>query len=95
MRELERLLARLALALPGETIGADEIRDVAVRAAIPLARKIPSRRPRREDVEGALRLTRCGTGAWNKTRAAAYLGWDPDTLVARMRDLGIAADPPV
>jgi hypothetical protein len=28
----------------------------------------------------------------NKTRAAMYLGWDPDTLVARMTSAGLDED---
>jgi hypothetical protein len=38
-------------------------------------------------VRAALRSTRTRRGSLNKTRAATYLGWDPDTLVARMREL--------
>jgi hypothetical protein len=33
-------------------------------------------------------------GRTNKTRAAAYLGWDPDTLVARMKDCGLPDEVP-
>ena len=34
-------------------------------------------------------------GSYNKTRAAAYLGWDPDTLVTRMTECGLLeATPP-
>jgi hypothetical protein len=89
VRELERLLAQVALVHPGARVGADELREAAARARIALVRKIPSRHPARADLESALAVTRCGTGAWNKTRAAGYLGWDPDTLVARMHDLGV------
>ena len=53
-------------------------------------KRLPSRRPGREDVVSALESTRLESGRINKTRAAQYLGWDPDTLVARMQDLGIA-----
>ena len=56
-----------------------------------LLRRMPSRHPRREDVAAALAVTRRDSGRANKTRAAAYLGWDPDTLVARMGDLGVEA----
>jgi hypothetical protein len=41
-----------------------------------------------------LRFTRKPSGRLNKTRAALYLGWDPDTLVARMHDAGIGEDLP-
>jgi len=44
------------------------------------------------DLLSALRLTRKPGGRLNKTRAALYLGWDPDTLVARMQDARIGDD---
>jgi hypothetical protein len=46
----------------------------------------------RGDLLAALRVTRKPGGRLNKTRAALYLGWDPDTLVARMQDAGIGED---
>jgi hypothetical protein len=94
VRELERVLARLALDAPGAEVGADAVRAAAERAGVELARKLPSRHPARRDVVAALETTRCGSGAWNKTRAASYLGWDPDTLVARMGDLRVPSEPP-
>ena len=42
------------------------------------------------DVASALWTTRTATGRVNKTRAAAYCGWDPNTLAARLRDMGIS-----
>jgi hypothetical protein len=48
---------------------------------------VPSRHPRRRDLEAALRTTKKRAGAPNKVRAALYLGWDPDTLVARLEEL--------
>ena len=54
-----------------------------------LQQRLPSRHPRETDIRAALAQTRLESGRWNKTRAAAWLGWDPDTLVARMGDLGI------
>lgn len=56
------------------------------RAMEPLLR-LESKRPRPGDLVAALHSTRQKTGRWNKTRASQYLGWDPDTLVARMGDL--------
>jgi hypothetical protein len=43
-----------------------------------------SLRPRPRDLELALRTTRHKGGSWNRARAARYLGWDPDTLDARL-----------
>jgi hypothetical protein len=55
--------------------------------------KLPSRRLDPSWIHAALETTRHRNGAVNKSRAAAFLGWDPDTLVARMRDAGIDAGP--
>jgi hypothetical protein len=62
---------------------------VAQSFDLELARKLNSRHPQRSDLMAALRATRMGAGRINKTRAALYMGWDPDTLVSRMQDLGL------
>jgi putative methionine-R-sulfoxide reductase with GAF domain len=86
---LKGSLLKLLLEAPGEEIGVDLAwKILSAYGAKPLKR-LPSRRPRRRDVESALESTRMESGRINKTRAAQYLGWDPDTLVARMGDLGI------
>lgn len=87
--ELGSLVYKLVLLHPGREIGAGEVADVARRFGLTLVTRIPSKAPRRADVIAALESTRTGRGTLNKTRAALYLGWDPDTLVARMRDLGL------
>jgi len=74
---------------PGETVDAEAVHAVAREFHLQLRERLPSRRPRREDLEQALRTTRKGTGRPNKRRAALYLGWDPDTLVLRMEDAGL------
>ncbi|MEM7306723.1 MAG: hypothetical protein AAF682_08635 [Planctomycetota bacterium] len=94
LRQLEAVMARLVLQGPGAAVGAAEVREVAERVGLHLVAKIPSRHPSRRDLFAALEETRCASGTANKTRAAAYLGWDPDTLVARLRDARIdPADP--
>jgi hypothetical protein len=93
-RELERLVARLVLLFPGAELGPPQVEQAAQRLGLRLVAKLPSRHPPRRDVADALALTRCSSGAANKTRAAAYLGWDPDTLVARLRDLHLDPDDP-
>jgi hypothetical protein len=54
----------------------------------PVAR-LASREPRPRDVAGALWCTRTAGGRVNKARAAGWLGWDADTLAARLVDLGL------
>lgn len=96
VRELESfvyklvLLARVDGAVRLRSITADLVREMARRFSMPLVSRLPSRHPQPGDVIGALRVTRMTGGRTNKTRAALYLGWDPDTLVARMKDCGIA-----
>lgn len=84
--ELEALLYKLALLFPGELVTPDHVQETARQYKFPLLPKLPSKRPRRQDLLQALRTTLKGTGRINKRRAALYMGWDPDTLVLRMRD---------
>jgi DNA-binding NtrC family response regulator len=88
VRELESLVHRLVLVHPGEELGPETVVAVARRFRRPLRQRMPSRRPRSADLLAALETTARANGAWNKTRAALYLGWDPDTLAARLRERG-------
>jgi transcriptional regulator with AAA-type ATPase domain len=94
VRELENVVYKLVLLNAAEGTAAQPIdielvTRVARQFELDLARKLNSRHPLRSDLMAALRETRMGAGRINKTKAAQYLGWDPDTLVARMQDLGI------
>ncbi len=87
--EIEGTLRRALLFASGARITCADLELIAARFGRKLVRRLPSRHPSRSDLVSALRSTLLGTGRVNKTRAAAYLGWDPDTLVARLADLGI------
>lgn len=87
VRALEHFVFKLALLHPGEEVGAERVRALARRFDQPWTTRIPSRHPRALDVAAALRVTRTGRGTPNKTRAAAWLGWDPQTLLTKMRAL--------
>jgi DNA-binding NtrC family response regulator len=87
--ELEGALRRALLFAPGAALGSGSLEQLATRFGQRIVRRLPSRHPLRSDLMSALRSTLLGTGRVNKTRAATYLGWDPDTLVARLADLGI------
>jgi len=87
--DLQGTLQRALLFASGASISCAHLEHLAERFGRKLVRRLPSRHPLRSDVVSALRSTLLGTGRVNKTRAAAYLGWDPDTLVARLADLGI------
>ena len=75
-----------------EIIEPEHVHEIAAQFSLRLASRLPSRHPSRSDLLAALRFTRKPSGRLNKTRAALYLGWDPDTLVARMHDAGIGED---
>jgi hypothetical protein len=90
VRELGAFLHKLVLLHPGEPVGPEHLCALAEHHGIELVRRLPSRRPNRSTILAALRTTRTAGGRSNKTRAALYLGWDPDTLVARMEEAGIA-----
>jgi putative methionine-R-sulfoxide reductase with GAF domain len=97
-RELENFVYKLVVFGPARRRGVPEIiqpehvHEIAAQFSLKLASRLPSRHPSRSDLLAALRITRKPGGRLNKTRAALYLGWDPDTLVARMQDAGIAED---
>lgn len=95
VRELENLVYKLVLMQasagggPRLAIDHTQVTRVAQDFDLDLARKLNSRHPLRTDLLAALRVTRMNAGRINKTRAALYMGWDPDTLVTRMQDLGL------
>jgi hypothetical protein len=88
LRQLADLVERLVLHHPGSALGEAELRALARREGLELCRRIPSRHPDPVELALALRTTRRSGGALNRARAARYLGWDPDTLAARLRERG-------
>jgi len=90
--ELENLIFKLVHFAPNASLGVQDVRGVCERFRFPLLKRLPSRRPDPGDLRAALRTTRTQRGTLNKTRASTYLGWDPDTLVGRMREAGIPLD---
>lgn len=97
LRSLEGFLYKLVLKRSAEGVRASgehgvevaELREVARSSQVELLDKLPPRQPNRLDVVQALRSTLKQSGGINKRRAALYLGWDPDTLVARMKEFGL------
>jgi len=69
---------------PSEAI----LRRICAQRGIAYVDRIPSKAPLDSDLAAALNSSRVETQRWNKTRAARLLGWDPDTLAARLRDRG-------
>lgn len=92
-RELDARLARLsrrgAAELDADALAA-EWRSTGDE---PVAR-VPSRDPDPALLRDALLATATAGGRANKRRAAAHLGWDPDTLAARLADAGLAGPDP-
>jgi DNA-binding NtrC family response regulator len=84
LRGLENVVYKLVLLHGGDEVLPADVTGLRRRFGLELVRKLPSRHPDRRDIVAALRVTRMAGGRMNKTRAALYLGWDPDTLVARM-----------
>ncbi len=92
MAALKGALLKLLLESSGDVIEFDQAHSVLSANGLRPIKRLPSRRPCRRDVVSALNSTRLESGRINKTRAAQYLGWDPDTLVARMQDLGLSTE---
>ncbi|MFT7669736.1 MAG: hypothetical protein ACI8X5_002443 [Planctomycetota bacterium] len=89
LRELEALVYKMVVLCPDSEIGVAELQEIARRFKLCLDSRLPSRRPRRSDVVQALRSTLKKTGTFNKRRASIHLGWDPDTLTARIAEMDI------
>ena len=86
--DLDRLgvLARRLVDLrPGDELSAG---DLALALGQDPPRRLPSKRPDPVALWAALDGTRKAGGSFHRRRAAALLGWDPDTVTARIRDLG-------
>jgi putative methionine-R-sulfoxide reductase with GAF domain len=93
LRELEQFLYRLALLCPGREIDAAELARAAARHRLDLSKRIAPRQAERELVSMALACTRKQNGSFNKSRAASYLGWETETLVARLREFEASGTP--
>jgi len=89
LRDLENFVFKLVLTAPGASLRAEDLERVARRFGLELLRRLNSRAPDAGFIRAALQATANLRGTVNKTRASLYLGWDPDTLVARMNDLAI------
>ncbi len=89
IRELENLIYKVVLERPGELLSATDVAHIAENAGTTLALRIPTRHPDPRELRSALRTTCTQGSRVNKTRAALYLGWDPDTLVLRLRAAGL------
>lgn len=94
VRELEAVAYRLVLSAAGREVDARTLVLELERMGLDVPDKLPSRRAERAWLVQALETTRHSSGSANKTRAAAYLGWDPDTLVTKLRSFGIDPDQP-
>ncbi len=90
LRELENLVFKLVLFHAGQDVQVEHVEALARRHGLELLPRVSSRSPDAELVRAALASTANLRGTINKTRAALYLGWDPDTLVSRMTELGLA-----
>ncbi|MFT5151589.1 MAG: hypothetical protein ACI841_001576, partial [Planctomycetota bacterium] len=86
--ELESYLLPLVLLHAGKELDAARVAACLESFGHRLIDRMPSRNPRRRDLEAAIECTRMGSGRANKKRASLYLGWDADTLLARLREEG-------
>ncbi len=94
LRELENVVYKLVLLGGSGALQVAQVEEVARRFRLELVRRTPSRQPDRALLASALRSTYTARGSLNKTRAALYLGWDPDTLCRRLEEAGLAEPNP-
>jgi hypothetical protein len=73
---------------PGESqpMGVGEVEAALSDSGLDSVPRLPSRSPSMGDLAAALWTTRTATCRVNKTRAALYLGWDPNTLSLRLKE---------
>lgn len=88
-RELDARLHRLLQRDGGAEVTADELAAQWRRSGDEPVPRIASRKPSRAVLEAALLSTATAGGRSNKRRAALYLGWDTDTLAARLAEEGL------
>jgi len=94
--QMRSVWTSLCLASRGKPQESD-LEDLCALRGLPFRHRIPSKNVEPLTLAAALQSTRTRSGRWNKRRAAHLLGWDPDTLVARIREFGFdepAADGP-
>jgi DNA-binding NtrC family response regulator len=91
LRQLESFVYKIVLLHAGREATGEQLEQLAARFQFDFVARVPSRAPDAETVRAALETTANQRGSVNKTRAALYLGWDPDTLTSRMSDLGLSA----
>ncbi|MEM9803222.1 MAG: hypothetical protein AAGA20_23085, partial [Planctomycetota bacterium] len=89
--DLEAVLHAAILVAGGGPIELEHLERAFEEVGLEPVGRLPSREPRPRDVAAAAWVTRTATQRLNKTRAALYAGWDPNTYAARLRDLGIAS----
>ena len=67
-------------------VSVEEVQAALLDTGLESVPRLPSRSPSALDLAAALWTTRTATGRINKTRAALYLGWDPNTLSLRLKE---------
>ncbi len=88
--ELEAVVRQALLRAEGAAVGVAGLMAAFRDVGLTPVSRLSSRSPEVRDVASALWTTRTATGRVNKTKAATYCGWDPNTLTARLRDMGIS-----
>jgi len=87
LHEVMDLARRLVPLAHGKEINAAELIQLAGTLGWQLSPKLDSRAPDLAALWQALDTTRKRGGGFHRGRAAALLGWDPDTLAARLKRL--------
>jgi hypothetical protein len=88
--ELEAVLRQALLRASGGEVTTRHLMVAFEDVGLEPVRRLPSRDPDARDIASALWATQTVKGRMNKTRAAAFCGWDPNTLAARLRDLQVS-----
>lgn len=88
-RELDARLHHLLRRTTADPVTVEELVLIWRAAGQEPVLRLASRKPPVEWLRNALVSTATAGGRANKRRAALYLGWDPDTLAARLAEAGL------
>jgi len=89
LHDLAHLARRLTPLAQGAHLTGRELIGLSAELGVELLAKLPTRDFDPQDLIQALEGTRKKSGALHRGRAAALMGWDPDTLRAKLEALDL------
>ena len=89
LRQLADFAHRVIIFGESDLLDEDELRRLAKQSSLELPKRFSSKHPDPMALWCALDTNRKKSGGFHRTRTAELMGWDPDTLTQRLRELGV------